>query len=80
MRHLLDTNILADLIRHPQGRICERIAEVGTSTMTHRQAPLVPMRLARKNRVGMRRILTDAGRCMVLGPSRRLTLNAGSRP
>ncbi|MFT4054364.1 MAG: type II toxin-antitoxin system VapC family toxin [Novosphingobium sp.] len=26
---LLDTNILSDLIRHPQGAIAERIAEVG---------------------------------------------------
>lgn len=29
MRHLLDTNILSDLIRNPQGRIATRIAEVG---------------------------------------------------
>jgi tRNA(fMet)-specific endonuclease VapC len=27
--YLLDTNILSDLIRRPQGRIAERIAEVG---------------------------------------------------
>jgi len=29
MRFLLDTNILSDLVRHPQGRISERIKEVG---------------------------------------------------
>ena len=29
MRYLLDTNIVSDLVRHPQGRICERIREVG---------------------------------------------------
>jgi len=29
MRHLLDTNIVSDLVRHPQGRIAARIAEVG---------------------------------------------------
>ncbi len=29
MRHLLDTNILSDLVRNPQGRIAARIAEVG---------------------------------------------------
>jgi tRNA(fMet)-specific endonuclease VapC len=29
MRFLLDTNILSDLVRNPQGRIAERIAEVG---------------------------------------------------
>lgn len=29
MRHLLDTNILSDLVRNPQGRIAQRIAEVG---------------------------------------------------
>jgi tRNA(fMet)-specific endonuclease VapC len=29
MRYLLDTNIVSDLIRHPQGRIAERIAKVG---------------------------------------------------
>jgi tRNA(fMet)-specific endonuclease VapC len=29
MRYLLYTNIVSDLIRHPQGRIAERIARVG---------------------------------------------------
>ncbi|CAN5876595.1 type II toxin-antitoxin system VapC family toxin [soil metagenome] len=29
MRHLLDTHILSDLVRNPQGRIAARIAEVG---------------------------------------------------
>jgi len=29
MRHLLDTNIVSDLVRNPQGRIARRIAEVG---------------------------------------------------
>ena len=29
MRYLLDTNILSDLVRHPQGRIAEHIREVG---------------------------------------------------
>ncbi len=29
MRFLLDTNILSDLIRHPQGKVAERIADVG---------------------------------------------------
>jgi tRNA(fMet)-specific endonuclease VapC len=29
MRYLLDTNIVSDLVRHPQGRISERIREVG---------------------------------------------------
>jgi len=29
MRYLLDTNILSDLIRNPQGRIANRIREVG---------------------------------------------------
>jgi tRNA(fMet)-specific endonuclease VapC len=28
-RYLLDTNILSDLVRHPQGRIAEQIARVG---------------------------------------------------
>lgn len=28
-RYLLDTNIISDLIRNPQGRVAERIAEVG---------------------------------------------------
>ena len=31
MRYLLDTNILSDLVRHPQGRIAERIRKVGES-------------------------------------------------
>lgn len=29
MRYLLDTNILSDLIRHPQGRVAEQIRLVG---------------------------------------------------
>ena len=29
VRYLLDTNILSDLVRNPQGRIAARIAEVG---------------------------------------------------
>jgi tRNA(fMet)-specific endonuclease VapC len=29
MRFLLDTNILSDLVRHPRGRISERIKDVG---------------------------------------------------
>lgn len=29
MRYLLDTNILSDLVRHPQGRIAEQIQRVG---------------------------------------------------
>src|SRR5438874_12949196 len=28
-RFLLDTNILSDLMRHPKGRVADRIAEVG---------------------------------------------------
>ena len=29
MRFLLDTNIVSDLVRHPQGRVAQRIREVG---------------------------------------------------
>ncbi len=29
MRYLLDTNILSDLVRNPQGRVTQRIREVG---------------------------------------------------
>jgi len=29
MRFLLDTNIMSDLVRHPRGKISDRIAEVG---------------------------------------------------
>lgn len=29
MRHLLDTNIVSDLVRNPQGRSAARIAEIG---------------------------------------------------
>src|SRR2546423_1435958 len=29
MRFLLDTNIVSDLVRNPQGRIARRIAEIG---------------------------------------------------
>ena len=33
MRHLLDTNILSDLVRNPQGRIAARIVEVGENAV-----------------------------------------------
>ena len=33
MRHLLDTNIVSDLVRNPQGRIAARIAEVGEAAV-----------------------------------------------
>jgi tRNA(fMet)-specific endonuclease VapC len=33
MRRLIDTNILSDLVRNPQGRIAARIAEVGEETI-----------------------------------------------
>ena len=29
MRYLLDTNIVSDLVRNPQGRVAQRIREVG---------------------------------------------------
>ncbi len=29
MRYLLDTNVVSDLVRNPQGRIAERIRKVG---------------------------------------------------
>jgi tRNA(fMet)-specific endonuclease VapC len=29
MRYLLDTNVVSDLVRHPQGRIAEHIREIG---------------------------------------------------
>ena len=32
-RRLLDTNILSDLVRNPQGRVAERIAEVGEAAI-----------------------------------------------
>ena len=32
-RYLLDTNILSDLVRHPQGVVARRIAEAGEETI-----------------------------------------------
>ncbi len=32
-RYLLDTNILSDLVRHPQGRVAERVAAVGEAAV-----------------------------------------------
>ena len=29
MRYLLDTNILSDLVRNPQGRVAQHIREIG---------------------------------------------------
>ena len=29
MRYLLDTNIVSDLVRHPQGRVAQEIRAVG---------------------------------------------------
>jgi tRNA(fMet)-specific endonuclease VapC len=33
LRYLLDTNILSDLIRHPQGTVADRIAAAGEDTV-----------------------------------------------
>ena len=33
MRYLLDTNVVSDLVRNPQGTIARRIAEVGEDTV-----------------------------------------------
>lgn len=33
MRYLLETNIVSDLVRRPQGRVAERIREVGESNV-----------------------------------------------
>ncbi len=33
MRYLLDTNIIADLVRNPQGRVAERVREVGETAV-----------------------------------------------
>ena len=33
LRYLLDTNILSDLIRHPQGTVADRITTVGEDTV-----------------------------------------------
>jgi tRNA(fMet)-specific endonuclease VapC len=33
LRYLLDTNILSDLIRHPQGTVADRITTVGEATV-----------------------------------------------
>lgn len=34
MRYLLDTNILSDLLRHPQGAVFHRVGEVGDEVAT----------------------------------------------
>lgn len=34
MRYLLDTNIISDLVRNPQGRVTSRIREVGEAQVT----------------------------------------------
>lgn len=33
VRYLLDTNILSDLVRHPQGRVAQQIARVGEAAV-----------------------------------------------
>lgn len=33
MRYLLDTNIVSDLVRNPQGSVAKRLAKIGTSTI-----------------------------------------------
>lgn len=33
MRYLLDTNIVSDLVRHPQGNVAVRIAQVGAGNI-----------------------------------------------
>jgi tRNA(fMet)-specific endonuclease VapC len=32
-RYLLDTNVLSDLVRHPQGRVAQRIVDVGEAAV-----------------------------------------------
>ena len=32
-RYLLDTNILSDLVRHPQGKVAEKIGKLGEETV-----------------------------------------------
>jgi tRNA(fMet)-specific endonuclease VapC len=34
LRHLLDTNILSDLLRNPSGRVARRLAVVGEATVS----------------------------------------------
>ena len=36
MRYLLDTNIVSDLVRSPQGRVTQRIREVGEAQVCTR--------------------------------------------
>ncbi|HEY5722055.1 MAG TPA: type II toxin-antitoxin system VapC family toxin [Allosphingosinicella sp.] len=31
--YLLDTNVVSDLVRHPQGRVADRIAEIGEASV-----------------------------------------------
>jgi tRNA(fMet)-specific endonuclease VapC len=33
MRYLLDTNMVSDLVRHPQGRVAQRVAAVGEAAV-----------------------------------------------
>jgi tRNA(fMet)-specific endonuclease VapC len=33
VRYLLDTNIISDLVRNPQGQIAERIASIGEESV-----------------------------------------------
>jgi len=34
MRYLLDTNVVSDLVRNPQGKVAERIRKVGEGAVT----------------------------------------------
>lgn len=72
-RYLLDTNIVSDLVRHPQGGVAKHIAEVGEETVCTSIIVAAELRFGAEKRNAMR--LTDQVEA-VLGAIEVLPLDA----
>lgn len=60
-RYLLDTNILSDLIRNPQGKAARRVAKVGESDICTSVIVAAELRYgcAKSGSVRLRKVVTD---------------------
>ena len=67
MRRLLDTNIVSDLVRHPQGVIAARIAEVGEDAVCTSVIVAAELRFGAAKR-GSRRLTTQLERVLAVLP------------
>jgi tRNA(fMet)-specific endonuclease VapC len=57
MRYLLDTNVVSDLVRHPQGLVAERVRAVGEANICTRIVVAAELRYGAAKKRALR--LTD---------------------